>query len=449
MRFILLCCSLLLLCTSVRAQTSGLSLSEAIQAGLANNFQIRIAQANLAVAQNNNNDALTGKAPVITVGISPGVSYRNNTNPASIVSRSSIFSYSAAPQASLNWTIFNGGRVEMNKERFNQLQQLSQAQVQLQVETSIANIINAYYDAVVQQERIKVLERVLGLSRDRISYQEVRKEFGQGGTFDELQARDAFLSDSSNLVIQQANYAVALRTLLQLMGEEDLNQSMTLTSPLEVEGIAPDLSELEEKLLAANPQLRVLRLNERLANTNLRLIETEYKPTIGLTAGANYDISIATGTQTFDFGGDQPTREQDLPGVAARTLAGQLGIGVNYTIFDGGSRSVRAQTARLEEITSQLNTASTAQQLRSNLANTLTRYNNQLSIIGITESLIENAERNISIAEERYRGGTINSFDYRAIQLSLVNAEFQLLNAQLNLKNTETELLRLTGQIVE
>lgn len=449
MRTTLLCFLLLSLCTGVRAQTQGLSLNQAIQTGLANNFQIRIARANLAVAQNNNSDALTGKAPVITLGISPGVAYRNNTNPASIVSRSSIFSYNAAPQASLSWTLFNGGRVEMNKERFNQLQQLSQAEVQLQVETSVANIINAYYDAVVQQERIGVLERVLGLSRDRIAYQEVRKEFGQGGTFDELQARDAFLSDSSNLVVQQANYAVALRTLLQLMGEENLNQQLTLTSPLEVEGIAPGVEELEEKLLAANPQLRVLRLNERLASTNTRLIETEYKPTINLTAGANYDISIATGTQTFDFGGDQPTREQNLPGVASRTLAGQLGVGINYTLFDGGSRSVRAQTARLEEVTSQLSTASTTQQLRSNLNNTLTQYNNQLNVIGITERLIENAERNIGIAEERFKGGTINSFDYRAIQISLINAEFQLLSAQLNLKNTETELLRLTGQIVQ
>lgn len=448
MRTTLLCLLLLSLCTSVSAQ-EGLSLSEAIQKGLANNFQIRIAQANAAVAQNNNSDALTSKAPVVTVGVSPGISYQNNSNPASIVSKSSTFSYNVTPQASLSWTIFNGGRVEMNKERFNQLQQLSEAQLQLQVETSVANIINAYNDAVVQQKRIDVLDRILGLSRDRIAYQEVRKEFGQGGTFDELQAKDAFLSDSSNLVIQEANYAVALRTLLQLMGENDLDQSLTLTTALEIGGTAPEFAELESKLLAANPQLRTLRLNERLANTNTRLIETEYKPSINLTAGVNYDISVATGSQTFDFGGDQPIREQDLPGIASRTLAGQLGVGVNYTLFDGGSRSVRAQTARLEEITSRLTTESTEQQLRSNLGNILTRYNNQLGIIDITEQLIDNAERNITIAEERFKGGTINSFDYRAIQLSLVNAEFQLLNAQLNLKNTETELLRLTGQIVD
>lgn len=447
-RISLLCSFVLLLCTSVRAQQR-MSLDEAIQAGLENNFQIRLAKADVDVANNNNNDALTGKAPTISVGISPGISYRNNSNPASIVSKSATFSYSVAPTANLNWTIFNGGRIEMNKERLDQLAQLSSAQLQLQVETSVAGIINAYNQAVVQQEQITVLQRILGLSRDRIKYQEVRSEFGQGGTFEALQARDAFLSDSSNLIIQQTNVEIAVRNLLQQIGETDLNQKVTLTTPLEVDSENYDPAALEEQLLASNPQLRTLRMNEDLAATNTRLIETEYKPTISFTAGANYDINIATGTQTFDFGGGQPVREQELPGVAARTLSGQLGVTASYLIYDGGARDVRRQTARLQEITSKLNTESVGQQLRATLQNTLSRYENQLDIIAITESLISNAEQNIGIAEERFKGGRINSFDYRAIQLSLVNAEFQLLNAQLNLKNTETEILRLTGQIVD
>ena len=445
----LLCFLILLPCTCVRAQQA-LSLDDAIRAGLANNFDIRLARADLDVARNNDSDALTGKAPTVSLGLSPGISYRNANNPASIVAKSSIFTYSIAPSANVNWTLFSGGRIELNRERLTQLEQLSDAQLHLQVENSVANIVNAYHNAVVQQEQINVLERVLGLSRDRIEYQRVRAEFGQGGLFNELQARDAFLSDSSNLVLQRANYAIALTNLLQLMGEtENLNGRVVLTTPLETGTVLPDAATLEQQLLATNPQLRALRVNEALAANNTRLIETEYKPTVSLNAGGSYDISVATGTQTFDFGGDQPSREQELPGVAARTLAGQLGVSANYLIYDGGARNVRTQTARLQEITSRISTESASQQLRTVLTNTLTRYRNQQDVIAITRRLIANAEQNITIAEERFRGGTINSFDYRAIQLSLVNAEFQLLNAQLNLKNTETELLRLTGGILK
>lgn len=445
---ILLCFFIPFLSTCVRAQQA-LSLDEAIQQGLANNFDIRLTRADLDVALNNDDYVLTGKAPVITLGVSPGISYRNASNPASIVAQSSIFTYSAAPTANLSWTIFNGGRIEITKERLGQLADISEAQLQLQVENSVASIINAYNNAVVQQERIGVLERVIGLSRDRIDYQRVRAEFGQGGLFDELQARDAYLTDSSNLVIQKANYEVAITNLLQLTGAEDLDQSITLTTPLETSSVLPNAEALEQQLLATNPQLRVLRLNEELAAVNTRLIETEYKPTVSLNAGGSYDISVATGKQTFDFGGDQPSREQELPGVAARTLSGQLGLAVNYVLFDGGARNVRVQSARLEEITSRINTEAVGQQLRSALTNALTSYKNQQDVVAITERLIANAEQNITIAEERFRGGTINSFDYRQIQLQLINAEFQLFNAQLTLKNTETELLRLTGGIID
>ncbi|MBC6995390.1 TolC family protein [Neolewinella lacunae] len=447
MRTLQLCFLIPLLCTCVSAQQS-LSLSDAIQLGLANNYQIRLAQANLDVARNDDNYALTGKMPTITLGLSPGIGYRSNNNPASIVVSSSTFSYNVAPAANLNWTLFNGGRIEMTKDRLATLADLSAGQLQIQVENTLAAVINAYYNAVVQQEQLEVRQRVLGLSRDRITYQQIRAEYGQGGTFEELQARDAYLTDSTNLVVQQLNLQLAIRNLLQVVGEEDLNQELTLTTPLDEVAENYDRAGLENQLLATNSQLRTLRVNQVLASLNTRLIAAEHKPTIGLTAGVSYDYSLATGTQTFVFG-DGPPDPRDLPGIGATTLNGQLGFTVNHLLFDGGARNVRTQSAKLQEITARLDVEATSQQLRATLLNTLDRYENQRAIVDLTRRLIANAEQNLNISEERLKGGTINSFDYRAIQLNYVNAEFQLLNALLNLKNTETELLRLTGQIVD
>ena len=61
----------------------------------------------------------------------------------------------------------------------------------------------------------------------------------------------------------------------------------------------------------------------------------------------------------------------------------------------------------------------------------------------------DNAKRNLEIGKERFDGGLISSFDYRVIQLAFVNASQARLNAIYNLKTTETELMRLTGQLVE
>ena len=439
----------LVACTCVRAQdTLRLSLSDVIQRGLENNYQIRIATNELAVAQNNNDYALTQKYPTITLGLSPGVNYRRQSNPASIVVQSTVTSYAVAPTAQFNWILFNGGRIAASKERLETLADLSAGQLQLQVENTVQDVIDAYYNAVVQREQINVRQRVLVLSRDRINYQQVRREFGQAGTFDELQARDAYLSDSTALVQQRVTYRNALRNLLQLMGETDYDLAVALTTELEYEAVYYELAALEDRLLSANRNLQNLLINRDLAALQTRLIESERAPTIGIGAGTSYDINLQRGTQTFDFAGDQPSREVEIRGDPARTLAGNIGVTASYLLFDGGNRRVRIQSSRLQEITAQLDYQSAQQQLRAALRNTLALYENQQEVVGITQELIANAERNLAIAEERFSGGTINSFDYRQIQLNYANAEFQLLNALLNLKQTETELLRVTGQIV-
>ncbi len=436
-----------LLCTCVTAQET-LTLSDAIQVGLENNYQIRIAANELEVARNNDDYALTEKYPTIVLGIDPGLAYRRQSNPASIVAQSTTTNYAVGPTVAINWVLFNGGRIAINKERLETLADLSSGQLQLQVENTVQDIINAYYNGVVQREQIGVRARVLALSRDRIEYQQVRREYGQGGTFDELQARDAFLTDSVALVVQRVTYRNAVRNLLQLMGEPTLDREVELVDELTYDPAGYDRATLEAQLLAANRNLQNLLINRDLAALQTRLIETEYKPVVGVGAGAGYNIGVQTGVQTFEFRGDQGSREEELPGVAARTLTGNVGFTASYLLFDGGNRRVRTQSARLQEITAQLDYQATEQQLRASLQNTLALYDNQAEVIEITQLLIDNAERNLQIAEERFSGGTINSFDYRQIQLNYANAEFQLLNALLNLKQTETELLRVTGQIV-
>ncbi|MEM9835630.1 MAG: TolC family protein [Bacteroidota bacterium] len=440
--------TLLLFILGILTAQTPLSLSDAVQRGLENNYQIRIANNNVELAKSNDDWALAGRYPTVNLSLSPGVSYRNNTNPASIVSSSSITSYNVTPGANLGWTIFNGHRVRFTKDQLEQQVNLSEGQLKLQVENSVQQITQAYYNALVQQERIDVLEQVLGLSRDRIEYQQVRREYGQAGTFDEIQAKDAYLNDSTNLLLQQVAYENAIRNLLLAMGEDDPGLQVSLTDQLNYEGKILDREALTQRLLAANRSLQNLLINRDLANLNTKLAETANQPTVNLNAGLSYAIDVQTGTQTFDFGGDQPPRDQDLPGIAARTLQGNVGFSVGYLLYDGGARKRRIQTAQLQEINAQLNYESNKQNLVMLLNNTLSTYDNQVSVLQVTDQLITNAQANLSVAEERFKGGIINSFDYRQVQLSYINATFQRLSALFNLKNTETEILRLTGQIV-
>jgi hypothetical protein len=51
----------------------------------------------------------------------------------------------------------------------------------------------------------------------------------------------------------------------------------------------------------------------------------------------------------------------------------------------------------------------------------------------------------MSISEEKYRSGVINSFNYRDIQLIYLNVSYQRLQAVYNLIGSRAALTRITG----
>jgi outer membrane protein TolC len=66
----------------------------------------------------------------------------------------------------------------------------------------------------------------------------------------------------------------------------------------------------------------------------------------------------------------------------------------------------------------------------------------------VAEEGLEAAEMNLSIADQKFRTGAINSFNYRDIQLLYLNAALQKLRATYNLISSNANLTRITGGFV-
>lgn len=437
--------ALLLFALTGKAQEN-LSLSDAIQKGLDNNFQIKIAEARADIAERNDDWAIAGKVPTINLTANSQNNYRNLSNPAGPLTAANTYNTGITPGVEASMILFDGYRVQITKEQLETQAELSQSNQQLAVQNSIQAIINAYYNALVQQEQLEVLQEVLELSRDRVAYQEVRQEFGQSSTFDILQTQDAYLNDSTNYVLQINTYETAIRNLNLAMGIDDLATSYTLTDTLSYAAEDYQLTDLQQEMESNNVQLRNEYINRELSSINTRLQEAAFKPTVQVNAGATYNVGISFGEQTLSFGPNETV--QEIPQIAARTFQPFINLSASYPIYDGGARKIRLENARKEELIAQLNISDLKRTLNNQLANTLATYNTQKRLVEVTTSLVNNARRNLEIAEERFRGGLINSFDYRTIQVSYINASQQRLNAVFNLKNTETELIRLIGGLV-
>ena len=420
-----------------------LSLNEAVARAVDNSFQVMIAQRNLDIAENNNDWGVAGRYPTVALNVTSGNTYTNSQQPNGFLRQLSVYGNSISPALEANWTFYNGMRTRFTKEQLETAVNLSEGQLQQQLETVVAQTINAYYNALIQRERVAVFEDVLALSRDRIEYQEIRREYGQAGSFDILQATDAYLNDSTNYLTQLNGYENALRNLNLAMGVDADDIDYVLTTNLDYTAPDYDGNALRERMLRDNVTLKNLFVNRELALINTKIQESALRPTLGVRAGAVYDYQLQNGTLT-----DPTGAEQTIDGAVNKSLNGFVNLTASYNLYTGGTRRINIQNAQVEEIIAQLNVEDLRRNLSIQLNNALATYRNQKRLLELTEELVTNARKNIDISEERLRGGQINSFDYRTVQLQYLNATQSRLNAIFNIRTTETELLRLIGDLV-
>ncbi|MBK8706009.1 MAG: TolC family protein [Saprospiraceae bacterium] len=257
-RVALVCQLAVFVMVSLQAQES-LSLSQAIEKGLKQNFQVQIAEREVAIAQNDNNWAVAGKYPAIDLTLNLNNTYQQTNNPASFLREFYSVGSGVQPGIEAVWILFDGYRIRFTKQQLETLERLSQGNAQVAVENAIESVILAYYNALVEREQMQVRQRVLTLSRDRLSYERVRQEYGQASSFDVLQTQDAYINDSMSYLIQRTTYENALRNLNTTMGEPDLSVRFTLTDQLAYEAPVYDLEALRSRMLANNEVCRICR----------------------------------------------------------------------------------------------------------------------------------------------------------------------------------------------
>ena len=419
--------------TPIFGQTN-LSLSDAIKTGLANNFQIQIAEQRIAIAKNNNNLAQAGKYPTINLNASSNNGFQDINNPASFLDGKSLTSIGITPIIDLQWVLFDGYKVKINKQRLEQLQMQSSGNKTLIVENTIQAIILAYYRAAIEQEKIDVFKEVLKLSRDRYEYEIIRRDLGVGSKFNILQTKDAYLSDSINLKMQTTALDNAIQNLNLTMGVEDLTITYTLTDLLKYDRNVYDVDELEQKLFANNQNLKNQFLNLQLLKTETEFQQSNESVRVSMNTGTSYALAQ-------NYLGDLSA--------SGRTFNYYLNFSVSYNLFDAGRTKRAIQNAMINEKIGQLSIDDQKRTLRGQLRLNVVNYNHQADIIEINNARVLNAKENLEVAETRFKSGVISSFDYRNVQLAYIRAALTKLEAVYNLKTTETDILRLSGGIIQ
>ncbi|MCH5598683.1 TolC family protein [Niabella ginsengisoli] len=416
-----------------------LTLDEAIATALQNNYNIQIAKNDSLVAAIDYSYRNAVFLP--SVNAEATRTFNNNSQRQTLADgterkSSHIPSNNLQASIGLDWILFDGLRMFATRDKAKVLLEAGSYTAKEQVINTVAQVVNTYYNIARQQQLVRATDVQIKLNKDRAKLAQYKLEIGSGAKPDVLQSK-VDLNEQIALKMQQETLIGQLK--------EQLVQAMN-SSVREHEFEVPDtiplnkfiaLGDIQDGIEKTNPTLSLARTNIDVAQYTLKETKAGLWPTISFGTAYNYNRTV---------------NRRVLNNFS--TLFNQLN-GYNYgftasvPIFNQFRVRRQIRQDKLNVNMQELNYDNQKSLVYLSVINAFKDYQQQQKLLRLEEESIQLAEENVGIVFETYKLGAATLVQLREAQLSLAMAYDRLIAARYNLKLSETELLRLKGDIVK
>ncbi len=406
-----------------------LTLEDAVQAALESNYTIRMARNEARMAANDYSIGNAGFLPSVDLRAQQGRrTYGRDTGGEGAPVFNSVNTIDVG--MNLSATLFDGFGQFATYQRLGSQMEHAELSANSTAEMMVADVMTAYYDLVRQQEQIDVLQAAVDVSRERVEIAELRRDLGSASELEVRRARVDLNADRAFLLRQRVSLTNAKADFNRLLAREGgldfvVADTIRIDQDLAVE-------ELRRSAGQNNKTLAVARQSEETAQLARSEVQSEWFPSIGVTAGYAFNEL----TQEMGLIASQP------PGLS-------YGITATVPLFDGFNRRRRRENADLALHNAELAVAETRITLQTRLDNAYENYRFSLELVDLERENVSLAQLNLDVALERFRLGTITSVDLREVQSALTNAEGRFITAQFEAARAQTQLLQLSGTLLQ
>lgn len=427
----IVCCAT----TNVLAQQH-YTLKSCLEIGLEKNYSLRIVRNEEQISKNNATIANAGYLP--TLDLSAGFS--GNVNDTETETRSTgekakttgVFDKTLNAGLNLNWTLFDGFKIQANYARLKELEQQGETLTRIAIEDFIANLTAEYYNYIQQQIRLKNFHYAMSLSKERLRIVEERYIVGNFSRLDLQQARVDYNADRAQYMKQQESVKTSLIRLNELMANEDMTESVTVNDSIINLNTLLTFDELWQSTLKSNASLLKSEQNKKLASLEMKAVKSRNYPYLKLNAGYGYTLN-----------------KYEISSTSRRDNLGfNFGVTMGFNLFDGNRRR-EIKNARIAIENANLQQDDMRQSLRADLSNLWQAYQNNLEMLKLERENLIAAVENHEIASERYMLGNLSGIEMREAQKSLLDAEERILASEYDTKMCEISLLQLSGKITQ
>src|SRR5258706_3285332 len=279
----------LLTCLIVKSQTL-LSLEEAIATALQHNYDILLSKNDSTIAAIDL--SYRNAAFIPRLNANAGTFWNNNNTKQTLSdgterNRTGLKSNNINSQLALSWTLFDGLKMFVTRDKLAQIAELGQLEIKNQVVNTVAAIINNYYNIVQQKQQLRAIEEQMSIDSERVKLAQYRLDIGVGIKPDLLQSKSD-LNAQKGAHLQQETLIAQLREQLNhAMGIQQFTVYEVMDSIPINAGIL--LEETMREAEKNNPSVLVAKKNIDIANFTLKERKAEQFPTVAFNSAYNFN----------------------------------------------------------------------------------------------------------------------------------------------------------------
>jgi outer membrane protein TolC len=411
-----------------------LSLEKAIEQGLEQNYQIRIARQDQRINQNNVARGNAGFLPTLRLTADQNTEISNTTQEfisGETINQNGAETESLNSRAELRWTLFDGFRMFTTYQRLKSIRKRGKAQFHQTVQEQVSAIIDQYYKLVQQKRQLATAQEALSLTRKRRSLAKTRMNIGAGSELAYRQVQSDYNADTASYLQLRQQLRNGKIRLNRLMGAP-VDNSFTVPGTIPLQSPFT-YQKLKKQALQESPRIEQEKQNKRIAQQQLEAVQSNHYPEIGLNLG--YDFSQTTSEAGF-------VSESEARGF-------DYGLYLSYELFNGFNTQRRADNARIRIERATLAFEQEQQQLLADLKQAFTNYQESRSRTSLEEENVSVARETFRIARQNYEAGGIDYLTLKEAQQSYLDAQQRLISARYATKKAEIELMELSGMLAQ
>ncbi len=425
---------ILLMGANLAIAQDSLTLEQALSMALDKNFGIQLSKKQNEVAANNVHVGNAGVLPKLDA--QAGISYDlNNTNveyngPIEPVDEKGAATTTYNASVGLSYTLWDGLGMFRNYTRLKEIRNVQDAETRINIENTLVQVTALFFETVKASQNQELANENLSISRERLQRFRLREEYGNAGSIDLLNAQVDFNTDSATYLMAKSNLSNQRQNLKFLLGG-NLEESAAISRKVVQQDFTFD--GMLEAAMNTNISIQLAKSNLNVSKLDVKIVKGFRSPR--LIGNASYGYY----EQRADAGFVSKNKNTGFSG----------GLTVAMNLFDGYKTNINAQNARLalESTTIALEQAEAV--VERDLAVALNNFEQANAIASLEKSTVSTAQANFERSKEFFNLGQISNTQFREAQVNLSRSKFRLIEARINLKLAETEILRVSGQLIQ